>query len=578
MRTRVFLDQQIFLVCFWLVAGFLIALIYFQNASPPLSDDALIYHLPAAVQWLKTGWLGTYDAWFVNPANTYSPLAGSVLMTWWIAPVGCDVLVRTCQMPALILIFFAMSELLTSLGLRRGNAAIVAAATVLCRPFVSQTILVKDDLFVAAFFLCFVAGCARGRLEDRLAPWRLGVAAGLMLAMKYTVLLSVPLLLLLIDAPWRARWTAGRWLIVLILILLLAGPWYVRNWIITGNPIFPVPLKIAGVELFSGLFRIQGNDEMRALSGLWGTFTEKYFGISPWMIGAVIVLWLASLILHGRAILRDPLKRICILGGPVGIGLFVFGAHLNEMRYAYPAMLLFFVAAGMSLNGNIGRILAGILLLLSIGTAFVEKDLVLIIGGIAAGVMILAIAEAELTRRLGRRVRIASVAILAIFVSLWLYVEYPAYLLRCEATASELWVDRYGKQGELWKWARENLPRDARIATAHVVLPYPLYGYRFTREARYVPASGFSHYHDWPQGNVALTDQQLRPWVADRIAAFPVDLPQWRTKLGADGWQYLYIERQHGIPAPREWEYAAARPSDFELIFANDAGRVYRIR
>ena len=61
------------------------ALVYSQRLCPPLATDALTYHLPAAVFWLQKRRIVLFQTWFFNPANTYSPLAGSMFMTWLLA-------------------------------------------------------------------------------------------------------------------------------------------------------------------------------------------------------------------------------------------------------------------------------------------------------------------------------------------------------------------------------------------------------------------------------------------------------------------------------------------------------------
>src|SRR5262245_20761038 len=208
-------DQIAPVVCLLFILGYIGGVVSIGRYSSVLQDDALTYHLPAAVQWLRTGHLGLYTIWFFNPANTYSPLGGSTFMAWLIGPMHNDLLVRWVQAPPLVMIFFALVELCRALGVGTSIGAVVATGAVLSRPFVSQSLEVKDDLFIAAFFLAAVAGCQRTKLQDRLGPWRVGVALGLFFAIKYTAILTAPLFLLLIDAPFRAGWNWRKWLIAI---------------------------------------------------------------------------------------------------------------------------------------------------------------------------------------------------------------------------------------------------------------------------------------------------------------------------------------------------------------------------
>src|SRR6266545_4314744 len=62
------------------VIAYVAALIHHQRTLPVTSTDALTYNLHADGQWLQTGRLRLHETWFFNPANTYSPLAGSTFI------------------------------------------------------------------------------------------------------------------------------------------------------------------------------------------------------------------------------------------------------------------------------------------------------------------------------------------------------------------------------------------------------------------------------------------------------------------------------------------------------------------
>ena len=80
----------------------------------------MTYHLPAAAQWLRTGTLGVFETWFYNPANTYSPLAGSIFIAWLIAPFHSDLAARFVEVGPLLMIFWAVLSLSRR---RRGECA-----------------------------------------------------------------------------------------------------------------------------------------------------------------------------------------------------------------------------------------------------------------------------------------------------------------------------------------------------------------------------------------------------------------------------------------------------------------------
>ena len=209
--------------CALFIFGEVAAAVHGQAYLPPMANDALTYHLPAAVSWLQSGRLGLYDVWFYNPANTYSPPAGSMFIAWLLAPLGNDALARFVQAPALLFVFLGLIQLCRACGTNIIVASLIATGAALSRPFVSQSILAKDDLFMAGFFQAFVVGVAHANRPDRLAPCRVGIALGLLFSMKYTVLLSAPLIMLLLDAQPRKRLIPA-----LIIAAVIASPWYLR--------------------------------------------------------------------------------------------------------------------------------------------------------------------------------------------------------------------------------------------------------------------------------------------------------------------------------------------------------------
>ena len=127
---------------------------------PPVATDALVYHLPTAVQWIQTGRLGIYPTWYWNPAASYSPGTGSIFMAWWMAPAGNDVFVRFVQLPPLMFVFFLVVRMSRLLGATRATAGLIAVAATLSRPLFSEAVFQKDDLFVAAFIAAAVLSLA----------------------------------------------------------------------------------------------------------------------------------------------------------------------------------------------------------------------------------------------------------------------------------------------------------------------------------------------------------------------------------------------------------------------------------
>jgi hypothetical protein len=591
-----FADSLIVLACLLFFLGFYIfGIAGAYRFSPVLVDDALTYHIPAAAQWLSTGRLGLFTTWFFNPANTYSPLAGSTFIAWLIGAVGCDVLVQFVQGQALVMMFFGIIELCRGLEVRLRIAAVVALAAVVSRPLLSQSFEVKDDLFAAAFFLAAVDGCSARKLADRLGRWRVGVAIGMFAATKYTALLSAPLLLLLIDSPFRARWSIRSWLIAAACAALLAGPWYLRNWIVAGNPLYPVPF--AG---FPGLFVTVGSTELSTWRGVWLSLTDtppapgmegKFHSPSASLLIALVIGWIiaAALIVSRRgprAFFTDPLLRTALLSPPVGFVIFIIASHAGEIRYLYPSLLLLFTCCGIALDPKLltktGSIFVALLLAaLAAWGSFNNKPFVgwfSLYGVLTAAIGIVAIYLVWPLLRQNRRAKLAVTGALVLIISGMVYVYWPGFLTVARMNFADPNVTRMkGPRAEMWSWIDEHIPADARVAYTNEFMIRPMLGFDYRRTVFYAPTRpGVHAYHDLPASRTKLTDQQIRAWCAEQLTK-DADRETWMKNLSAGKPKYLVIGKQDVLETPPEKTWADSDSSQFRQVFSNDAGSIYQI-
>jgi hypothetical protein len=568
------------LLCLLFILGYFGALVYTLTSATLVGDDALTYHLPAAGHWLQTGHLGLYNTWFFNPANTYSPLAGSTFLLWLIAPIRADLLADFAQMPALILIFFAILQIARALGASLSIASLAATAALLSRPFISEAILVKDDQFLAAFFLAAIAGCASTRLKDRLGPWRIGIAIGLFFATKYTALLTAPLLLLVIDAPFRAGWKPRHWLTFAACGFAIASPWYLRNWFLAANPIFPVPVHLGHLEIFKGTFIPERSTEMRTLPGAWHALTGGFHSPSQALMIALLILWCIALVGHVRQLKRDPLVRICFVGPILGLAIFFLFSHAALIRYAYPSLLLLFICTAFLQLKQLAYPLIAIITGLSIWGGFEDKELLawFVGGGVIVtviGIFIMFLIAPLMTRP---RVRLAVWTILFLAIAIWIYVYWHALLVGSRGSMMAGMQTPYPDKWQMWKYIDENVPADQSIAYTNLVFTRPLMGFDYSRRVFYIPTRpGVTNYHDLPTSNRRVTDQQIREFMAKLLTENP-DHDLWLKHLLDSGAGYLLIGRQSFLADPPEQAFANADPAHFAFVRRDASGTLYQIR
>lgn len=583
-----FPDRWVPTTCLTLLLAYLVVLVIQQAYLPVLSIDALIYHLAAPVQWLQRHRIGLFPVWY-QPPNAYSPLAGSTYSAFLLGIMGNDVLARFVQMPAIVLLFLATYRSAIALGVGRASAALVACGVVLSRPFISHASLAKDDLFACAFFMATVYALSPMALRQRLGPWRVGIALGLFLAVKFTVLLSLPMLLLAIDAPWRANWRRSQWAIAAGLVAMLAGPWYLRNWIACGNPLFPVRLSIGGITVFPGLFEMQRTAELATWEGVIRTIVHGYHSPPPWLALLWIFFWLSALVLRARRWFAVPLLRLCLAGPLLGLALFLWRTMYAEVRFIYPSVLLVAMGSAITLAAlpipaAVQIAIAALLAVAGIASGFEPSVLLVLlplvalwaIGGLAVVLLI------RYLQRRSRQLQWMAAGLAAAGLAMLIYVHWEAYMATYQHNITPSWEVRpagYGSIAQAWEFVRTSIPPTEPVAVANTNMVYPLQGFDLLRPVSYVPTRV-----DMPDSALLpplcehLKGEDSITAVAQALYCNP-DADIWLKRLESAGVSYLLVAKGEDglVPVPIESSLISASPAHFRPVFDNSSATVYQI-
>ncbi len=241
----------------------------------------------------------------------------------------------------------------------------VASAILLAVPsFLLVSTWPYNDAALAfyAFGALYAAVIAKEKLE---AHWLIlaGAFAGLALGMKYTALVIPPALIVVLWFS-RRRLAFVHWGLVLIPCALAAAPWYLRNLVFMGNPVYPFFFGGRFWDAFRG-YGYQGfgtglaNDPLRLLRVPWEATIlgqEGKIGYSA-TIGPVLLACLPLLILvwreikgkASRSVLRDGLAFIATLYGFWLVGMAATGS-LVQMRLLFPAFPALTLVAAVALD------------------------------------------------------------------------------------------------------------------------------------------------------------------------------------------------------------------------------------
>ncbi|HEX8237432.1 MAG TPA: phospholipid carrier-dependent glycosyltransferase [Abditibacteriaceae bacterium] len=241
----------------YLVAVFLIT--FLLTLAPPngADYDSLTYHLAAPEQYLRAG--GIVELPYDH--HTYFPFTMEMLYLLGLALQG-SVLAKLFHWLMLPLCCFA----LLAMGRRHltTRAGLFGAALFASLPLVqSEATTAYVDLGFTAFvllaFMCFANWLAAREAENNgetnggatNGGWWLGwsgVFCGFAIGTKYLGFLTF---------GWLGLWALGTiirrrnfqikpLLLFAVWAIVLGGGWYVRNWLWTGNPVFPFAYEIFG--------------------------------------------------------------------------------------------------------------------------------------------------------------------------------------------------------------------------------------------------------------------------------------------------------------------------------------------
>ena len=372
------------------VTGQILALV--AALAPPTAKDTLLYHYALPKAWIAVGQA------IVIPYNIagYYPL-GVEMHAVWAMLLGAPLGARVAEAAAGATLFlFAPLLAMTVYGWARERGAdrTWAAAAALVIAWIPTGYEVAASAYVDLALAGYTALAVRafGRWwtsgQSRQLAWvAAGVGGALSIKLSAAFLLLPLALLGLLHAlgtgsqdretarPSTALTAAGV-LGALALGVTLAAPWYVRNWIRTGSPLFPFYLEIWPAEapgwdlersrLYETLFSLYG-DISGPLDYLWSpirlavaaqpdqpAFYDGVLGIA-FIFALPVLAW----VLWRRRL--DVELRLAVL---VSAGLFVFWLFSSQqLRYLLPAAAGLAVAiavAGSGLERGLSRPLCGL--------------------------------------------------------------------------------------------------------------------------------------------------------------------------------------------------------------------------
>ena len=516
-------------------------------AEPSTLPDTLSYHLPMPASWLQSSSLKVSYIPRADVPNSYFPGNGELLYLWMLAPFHNDLLIRLVNLFMWLILGVGLFSLSRRFG-ASGEASFAASLLFLFTPTVlAQTTETSLDMANAAVFML-----ALGHLMDfgsvKEAPHRLeavvlfALSCGLFLGIKYSAPVYLLLLLgvFLAYGGWQLQKLKSSILSILNYIglvslgtILLGGFWYIRNWILTGSPMYPLSLSLSKflnssneLEHFSYRFnQLWWQLGTIPLSDLvQGTLQALGFLYPVMSIISVVVLIKYFIekrfdhsddLDHNHPDMRQLFALIALIGGsfivylhtpysvmryspdePINSFILAVGMRLGMIPLALFAVI---IALGTSLTFNLSRIFWLILGLFMLQSLFASFDRSLLWGrpissnhSLAAGIIL-----ATSLYVIGRFWKSLSLfihwspAFISVGILICLLMGGILYQVKEYREQYRFHVYRrvYGDVALAWQWVSQNFDQ-ANIAFTGFNQSYPLFGLHLQNYVRYVNIRG----------------------------------------------------------------------------------------
>jgi hypothetical protein len=336
----------------------------------PAGWDELVYHSVLPQRWLADGW----PAFYADIPYSGFPSLGEILF-WLVAPIerviAPRLIVWVCWLIGLVFLYRLLRRRLAA-----NSAGVLMLAFALCE----TVLLISANCYVESILMLNVAAMLLVIESRAIQPgWRqaiiLGVIAGGSAAVKLTgvAIIIVPLLWQLGRNVLDRRATAWQVSAYLLVAALVALPFYLRPWLLTGNPFYPYY-----AEWFtSDQARLEMSRYHQAIGAAFGVHHPAALVIAPLLVTIESNLYDGGfgwqlLIFIGLAVLalrswRSARWRPFVVGPAVACGwLYAFWFRTaQQARFAVPTVMVLVLLAAIGLHSLRGKwrrmLLAGLL-------------------------------------------------------------------------------------------------------------------------------------------------------------------------------------------------------------------------
>ena len=346
-------------ILFRLAIFLIVCISALQALAPPDAFDALMYHLEFPARILKDGGLNSYDIpqfWFPSlPEGAYL----------WVMALGSD---RATQL--LHLFWTLVAALMVWKWALHWNERVawLSVALIISMPSLplvaswAYTDFALTALIVASLYSFF----RYDQIKNR--PWLIlsGIFAGMAMGVKYTSFI-LPIVIVLLILWWgrkNLRVALADLVIFSGIALLIAAPWYIRNWILMDNPFYPFILGgLYWNSLRAALYAMAGtgigwNIKEILLLPFTATLGYKDANYYDGRIGPLFLLSIPLIVMaywDARQDISQKKKSLAVIGvyAIISFLLWTIGVintrSLWQVRLLYPSLFLMTIPAALGI-------------------------------------------------------------------------------------------------------------------------------------------------------------------------------------------------------------------------------------
>ncbi len=571
----------------------------FNMVNPTMCADSMQYHLSFPATWIQNGNLynpmvimGSQPTSAELTALRYYPMNAEFFFFWLMVPFRNAFLADIGEAPFYLIGILAIYSILRKFNLSKPTALLAGMLWALIPNLLKQIRFGSQVDVICAVLLLLVLNnlISWGRKSGFRNALFLGVSLGLLCGTKvlnfYWCIGLLPLAFYYLRDKVARRERAGSILFAISLILIAAfifgGFTYVRTFLTTGNPLYPVKLAIFGKQIFPGFI---DKETFSRIFVNWSDFSLKDMFFSEGLgaqfifftVFGTFIPFLGALLIRKKFDLKREEMALSI-APLIMFLLFIFAIRAYWIRYIFPYLAVGIISAFIFLNkSGWGRkyiTFFGLACIFSSAAELAHRGELITCLSISFVLFLLALFTAKKTN--SRPIVFPGLKPLLLLAGL---IFFTLYFLNEKYdreefnripglfTKNELWQRDLGYG---WKWLNENTKGGSRVAYTGRNEFYPLFGERLKNRVFYISVNdkpGIAHFY--PDG-LYRKEKVFGAWLDNlkesRIEYLFVALPQECSNESEDKKEF-----------PVEDKWALAHPDLFRLVFSNTQVRIYVI-